>query len=139
MNHRPISRWRVAVPTVLTALGCLTVAACSSGGIAQWVYGPGTTLSIKDSTPEIQAANPASHVSSRTAPFIEMHGTQDHFVSASQTLIVHEALRAKGVESTRYVLDGADHGDLSVSGDTAAWNTQQTMGYVLEFLNKHLS
>ena len=109
---------------------------------AQWVYGPGTKRSIKDPTAEIQAANPASHISSRTPPFIEMHGTQDHFVSSSQTLIVHQALRAKGIESTRYVLVGADHGDLSYTGDTNAakpWNTQQTMGHILEFLNKHLS
>lgn len=109
---------------------------------AKWVYGPDTGRSIEDSTPEIQAANPASHVTSRTAPFIEMHGTQDHFVSSSQTLLVHEALRAQGVESTRYVLEGADHGDLSYTGDTDAakpWNTEQTMGYILDFFNKHLS
>lgn len=109
---------------------------------AQWVYGPGTKRSIKDSTPQIQAADPASHISGKTPPFIEMHGTQDHFVSSSQTLIVHDALRAKGIESTRYVLVGADHGDLSYTGDTNAakpWNTRQTMGYILDFLNKHLS
>ncbi|MFC7588043.1 prolyl oligopeptidase family serine peptidase [Nonomuraea antimicrobica] len=111
-------------------------------GFAQWVYGPGTERSVKDETPEVRAANPASHVSSRSAPFIELHGSQDHFVSPSQTLIVHEALRAEGVESARYVLEGADHGDLSFTGDTEAskpWNTQQTMGYILEFLNRHLT
>ncbi|MET8829542.1 prolyl oligopeptidase family serine peptidase [Streptomyces sp. NPDC004610] len=109
---------------------------------ARWVYGPGTDRSIEESTPEIEAANPASHISGETAPFIEMHGTEDHFVSPSQTIVVHEALRAEGIESTRYVLEGADHGDLSFTGDTdaaGAWNSEQTMGYILDFFDKHLS
>jgi len=108
---------------------------------AQWVYGPGTKKSIKDNTPEIQAADPAAHISAKTPPFIELHGSQDHLVSPSQTLIVHDALRAKGIESTRYVLVGADHGDLSFTGNTAAakaWDTQETMGHILDFLNRHL-
>jgi len=108
---------------------------------AQWVYGQGTKKSIKDDTPAIQAADPATHVSAKTPPFIELHGSQDHLVSPSQTLIVHDALRAKGIESTRYVLVGADHGDLSFTGNTTAakpWNTQETMTHILDFLNRHL-
>jgi len=51
------------------------------------------------------------------------------------------ALRAKGIESTRYVLTGAGHGDLSFTGDTSAalpWSTQETMGHIVDFLGQHL-
>ncbi|WP_235029159.1 hypothetical protein [Streptomyces sp. 3213.3] len=43
--------------------------------------------------------------------------------------------------STRYVLTGAGHGDLSFTGDTSAalpWSTQETMGHIVDFLGQHL-
>lgn len=109
---------------------------------AQWVYGQGTTKSIKDDTPEMQAADPITYIGSRTAPFVLLHGSADNLVSPSQTLIVHNALKAKGVDSTRYVLEGAGHGDLSFTGDTTAakpWSTQETMNHIVDFLHQHLS
>jgi acetyl esterase/lipase len=108
---------------------------------AQWVYGPGTNKSIKDYTPEVAAANPITYISSKSAPFVLLHGSEDHLVSPSQTLIVHNALRGKGVDSTRYVLSGADHGDLSFTGNTTAvkpWSTQETMNHIVDFLHQHL-
>jgi len=109
---------------------------------AQWVYGPGTTKSIKDDTPEVKAASPLTYISSRTAPFLLLHGSEDNLVSPSQTLIVHNALKAKGIDSTRYVLSGAGHGDLSFTGDTSAakpWSTRETMGHIVDFLNQKLA
>ena len=38
-------------------------------------------------------------------------------VSPSQTLLLHNALRAKGGRSTRYVLSGTNHGDLAFMGN----------------------
>jgi len=49
--------------------------------------------------------------------------------------------RAKRVDSTRYVLTGASHGDLSFMGDAKAgyaWSTQKVMGIIVTFLGKHL-
>ena len=50
-------------------------------------------------------------------------------------------LRAKGIDSTRYVLSGADHGDLSFMGNMTAvkpWSTQETMNHIVDFLHQHL-
>jgi acetyl esterase/lipase len=108
---------------------------------AQWVYGPGTKKSVADRTSEVAAADPGTHISSRTAPFVLFHGSADNLVSPSETLTLHTALRAKGIDSTRYVLTGAGHGDLSFTGDTSAvlpWSTQETMGHIVDFLGQHL-
>jgi hypothetical protein len=56
-------------------------------------------------------------------------------------LLLHNALRAKRVGSTPYVLTGAGHGDLSFMGDPKAgyaWSTQKVMGVIVTFLGKHL-
>lgn len=108
---------------------------------AQWVYGPGTKKSIADRTSEVAAADPATHITSKTAPFVLFHGSADTLVSPSETLNLQTALRPKGIDSTRYVLTGAGHGDLSFTGDTSAglpWSTQETMGHIVDFLGQHL-
>jgi acetyl esterase/lipase len=108
---------------------------------AQWVYGPGTKKSIEDRTSQIAAADPSTHITSKTAPFVLFHGSADNLVSPSQTLNLHNALRAKGIDSTRYVLTGAGHGDVSFTGDTSAaqpWSTQETMGHIVDFLQQNL-
>ncbi|MFE2042076.1 prolyl oligopeptidase family serine peptidase [Streptomyces sp. NPDC059477] len=114
---------------------------------AQWVYGPGTTESTEDYTDEVAAADPATHISSSTAPFLLMHGTADPLVSPSQTLTLFNALKDKGVDAERVVLTGAGHGDLSfteaisdASPTTDAakpWSTEETMGHIQDFLDQH--
>ncbi len=51
---------------------------------AQWVYGPGTRKSIADRTSEVAAADPATHITSRTAPFVLFHGSADNLVSPAR-------------------------------------------------------
>jgi dipeptidyl aminopeptidase/acylaminoacyl peptidase len=67
-----------------------------------------------------------------------MHGTDDRIVSPSQTLLLHNALRAAGANSTRYVIDGAGHGDLAAVGDNAKsahlWSTTTVMQDLVGFL-----
>jgi acetyl esterase/lipase len=85
------------------------------------------------------AANPISYVNGSAPPFLFMHGSQDRLVSPSQTLMLHNALRAARADSARYVLDGANHGDLSFLGDKKSglpWSTNQAMGLIVEFLKK---
>jgi hypothetical protein len=51
------------------------------------------------------------------------------------------ALRAKGISSTRYVLEGANHGDMTLMGDTSAvkpWSTEKVMNLIAGFLAKRL-
>jgi acetyl esterase/lipase len=110
--------------------------------LAQFVFGKGTRLSVVDDPSVEELSDPITYVSSASAPFILLQGSKDQLVSPSQTLILFNALRAKGVDATRYVLTGANHGDLTVPGMSASsalpWSTKQTMGYIVSFLNKQL-
>jgi len=83
------------------------------------------------------ASNALTHVGPGDPPFLIFHGNQDRIVSPSQTLRLHHALRAAGGTSTRYVLDGAGHGDLAFAGDPAAglpWSSNETMDIIVRFL-----
>jgi acetyl esterase/lipase len=85
------------------------------------------------------AANPLKYIQANAPPFLIFHGNRDRLVSPSQTLILHDALRAAGVRSNRYVLDGAGHGDLTFMGDTQSglvWSTNKVMNLVVDFLNR---
>jgi acetyl esterase/lipase len=110
--------------------------------LAQFVFGPGTKLSVRDDPAAVVPTNPVTYVSSSSPPFVLLHGSADQLVSPSQTLILHTALRSKSVDSTRYVVKGANHGDLTfMGGDPNAakqWSSQQVMGDIVSFLNKHL-
>jgi acetyl esterase/lipase len=117
------------------------VYASPGSSTAQWVYGRGTGKSITDDPSAVAAADPATYADPSDPAFLLFHGDDDRLVSPSQTLLVHNALRARGVDSTRYVLRGANHGDLSFLGDTTSgipWSTQKVMGIVTKFLGKHL-
>ena len=85
------------------------------------------------------AANPLSYVKATDPPFLIFHGSADRFISPSQTLLLHNALTAAGAHSTRYVLDGAGHGDLSFMGDFQSglpWSSKQAMNIIVDFLRQ---
>ncbi len=87
------------------------------------------------------AANPVSHVDAKDPPFLLFHGSRDTLISPSQTLVLHQALRQAGVDSTRYVLEGAGHGDLGFLGDPQAglpWSSQEAMDDIVTFLRRVL-
>ncbi|MER8069290.1 prolyl oligopeptidase family serine peptidase [Streptomyces sp. NPDC094034] len=108
---------------------------------AAWVYGPGTKKSVTDDPAAVARANPATYADSSDPAFLLFHGSADRLVSPSQTLLLHNALRAKGVDSTRYVLTGADHGDLAFMGAAEAglpWTTEQAVGIMVRFLGERL-
>ena len=110
--------------------------------LAQFVFGPGTKLSIVDDPAKTTAADPVTYVTANTPPFALLHGTADQVVSPSQTLALHNALRAKGVDSTRYVVQGGNHGDLSflpgVAKASNQWSSEQVVGDIAGFLGKQL-
>jgi acetyl esterase/lipase len=110
--------------------------------MAAFVFGPGTTRSLADDPVAVAAADPTTYIDTSAPPFLIFHGSADNIVSPSQTLRLHTALRVHGVESTRYVLDGAEHGDMAamLGRPEAAlpWSTEEFLGYITEFLGKHL-
>ena len=55
-------------------------------------------------------ANPMTYISSDDPPFLILQGTADCLVPWQQSQMLHEALRAKGLNSTLYLLQGAEHG-----------------------------
>ena len=109
---------------------------------ATFVYGPKNTRSLTAGSAADKAANPATYVDASDPPFLLLHGSDDRLVSPSQTLLLHNALRAAKVQSTRYVIEGAGHGDLTVgtgaSAATALWTTTTVMDKTVEFFNKQL-
>ena len=93
-------------------------------------------------SPDPKDANPAALAAAGDPPFLLQHGTADTIISPVQTLILHNALKAAGVDSTRWLLQGAGHGDLAFLGDPAAglpWSTALVMDRTVEWLRGHIA
>ncbi|MFC1411524.1 alpha/beta hydrolase family protein [Streptacidiphilus sp. N1-12] len=84
-------------------------------------------------------ANPADLAHSGAPAFLLLHGDDDRVIPPAQTLELHQALRAAGADSTRYLLRGAGHGQLALSGQQARqWTSLQVMTLIRDFLDRHL-
>jgi 2-oxoglutarate dehydrogenase E2 component (dihydrolipoamide succinyltransferase) len=109
---------------------------------ASYLLGPGTGKSLAEDPAAVTMADPATHARPGAPPFLLMHGSADNVVSPSQTLLLHTALLAQDVDSTRYVIEGAGHGDLAfLTGDpegALAWSAQAVMDYIVGFLDSRL-
>jgi acetyl esterase/lipase len=109
--------------------------------ISQYVTGPGGP-SLAASPDAVAQADPVTHIAADDPPFVLFHGDNDLLISPSQTLLLHNALVAASVDSTRYVVHGAGHGDLTFAGDPEAglpWSTAKVMGLMVDFLDGHLT
>ena len=107
-------------------------------GLIQYI-GKASDANTLDPGIATTAANPLKYIRANAPPFLIFHGNQDRLVSPSQTLILHDALVATGVRSTRYVVDGAGHGDLAFMGDAQSgllWSTNKVMNLIVDFLNR---
>ncbi len=98
----------------------------------QFIHGKNSGLTSLDKPEIVAKANPINYVDKNDPPFLLFHGTNDMAVSPSQTLLLHNALREKGVSSTRYVLDGAGHA-------SAEFSDPQVINIIVDFLDKHLT
>jgi acetyl esterase/lipase len=110
--------------------------------IALYVNGSSSTKSLQEDPTAATTANPLTYASFGDPAFLLLHGSADSLISPSQTLILHQALRAAGVRSTRLVLAGAKHGDMSFIGDPVAglpWTTNEVMGDIVAFLGWSLA
>ena len=113
----------------------------ADNSIAWYVYGMGSGTTFADDPDGAARANPVTYADLSAPPFLLFHGTDDRFVSPSQTLTLHNALRAAGADSTRYVLQDAGHGDVAFLGHQESglpWSSRQVMGYLIAFLREHL-
>jgi acetyl esterase/lipase len=107
-------------------------------GIIDYI-GKASNAKTLDSNIATTAANPLRYIQANAPPFLIFHGNRDRMVSPSQTAILHDALVAAGVHSSRYVVDGAAHGDLSFMGDAQSgllWSTNKVMNLIVDFLNR---
>lgn len=108
---------------------------------AKYVNGPTSTTSLAEDPAAVARANPITYVRATDPPFAIFHGSQDTTISPSQTLLLHNALVAAGVDSTRYVIDGAAHGDVAFTGNpqnSLQWTTREVAGRLVSFLEQHL-
>ena len=107
--------------------------------LALYLHGPGIGKTVHDAVPD---ASPLNHITADAPAFQLWHGSADGIISPSQTLTLHTALRAAGVDSNRYVLEGATHGDVAAllgrPEETLAWYTEQVVGLHVGFLREHL-
>ena len=55
-------------------------------------------------------ANPITYVDGNEPPFLLVHGDRDLSVSHRQSILLHEALKAVGVDSTLQIVKGGSHG-----------------------------
>jgi acetyl esterase/lipase len=103
--------------------------------LALYLHGPGTSKTVHDPVPE---ANPLNRITADAPPFQLWHGSGDGIISPSQTLRLHNALRAAGVSSERYVIEGANHGDIAVElgrpEDVLPWYAERVVSLTDEFL-----
>lgn len=84
-------------------------------------------------------ANPADLAHPGAPPFLLLHGDDDRIITPVQTELLHKALLDAGVQGTRYVLVGAGHGALSLSGRQAKqWTSVQVLTLIRDFLDKYL-
>ena len=84
-------------------------------------------------------ANPVDSVRPGAPAFLLLHGDDDRIIPPAQTLMLHRALRAAGVDSTYYLLSGAGHGRLALNRQQARqWSAIQVMIIIRDFLDRHL-
>jgi acetyl esterase/lipase len=101
---------------------------------AMWVNGPavfGDGGAIDANPARAVAADPIAGIGAHAAPFLLMHGDHDTLVSPRQTERLFLALRARGVDATRYVVKGAAHGG-------EYWIQPEVMQTIIDFLDRHL-
>ena len=130
------------VKAVVTIVGGTDVRLISDGFdevTAKAWLGPKSPLVRYIGDPPPPEANPVAQVGPATPPFLLMHGEDDRIVSPRQSLLMHRALLAAGVPSTRVVFGEASHGMLGFGrNDIKVWTSVRVMSSVVDFLRANL-
>lgn len=93
----------------------------------------GATVGAAIAIDLVQDANPISYISEQTPPFLIQHGSVDCTVPTGQSQRLASALKAKGIEATLAVQNGAGHGM-----PAASWMSQANLDRMLTFLDRTL-
>jgi acetyl esterase/lipase len=112
------------------------VALHSAPGAPIPAYALGADRAAADHPDEMAQADPSNRVTADAPPFLFLHGDDDRIIPPMQTARLHQALRQAGVDSTRYVVTGGGHGELSDNPEL--WTSAQLMDLVVDFLRTHL-
>jgi acetyl esterase/lipase len=80
----------------------------------------------------VKKANPITHVSASTPPFLLVHGTEDKVVQMGHSERLHDALVANKIPATLIKVEGAGHSFGQIS------STPEVMAAVLAFFDTHL-
>lgn len=86
---------------------------------------------LKRHSAAIRQADPCTHVSQSSAPFLVIHGDADTSVPLAQSKLLVNSLQALGKEAELVVLPGAVHGD-------SAFHSARVMNKCASFFDKHL-
>ncbi len=78
-----------------------------------------------------ELASPICHASSKTPPFLLVHGTSDAMVDPNQSKMFYDKLVALGIPADLIWLEGADHAD-------RAFHQTEIREMVLAFLDRYL-
>jgi len=88
----------------------------------------GNTLDIPD---KAKKASPVTFVSTRTPPFLIVHGAADPSVPPAQAQLLYDALKKAGVEAKLHLIPGAGH-----SGP--AFESPEVIAMIQTFFDRHL-
>ncbi len=79
----------------------------------EWYMPPSLLMgcSIQDCKDKTETANPITYVTPEAPPFLIMHGDADCLVPYQQSVILDDALKAAGVDTTLVIVQGAEHSD----------------------------
>jgi len=102
---------------------------------ALWIHGSpvfgGGDGGVQDDPERAAACNPLNYIGAATPPFLLMAGTADTVVSPSQSDLMYQALKKKGVEAERYLLQDAAHGG-------KYWVQPEVIDLIVRFFDKNL-
>ena len=85
---------------------------------------------IQENLEKVAQANPITHITSKSSPFLIMHADNDLMVPFNQSQLLFDALKKNGVEATLEVIKGGGHGE--------RFFFPQVLQKVESFFDKHL-
>ncbi|MEM6722820.1 MAG: alpha/beta hydrolase [Bacteroidota bacterium] len=88
--------------------------------------------SIYKDREKAQSANPINYVSEQSSPFHLAHGDRDVLTNYHQSVLLYEALRAKGVEATCQILTGLPHADVGFNRSDLFQASQDFLDRILQ-------
>ncbi len=87
--------------------------------------------------PVLSKASPVTYITPDDPPFLILQGDQDKVVPVEQSQILHDKLKAGGVDSTLVIVKNAGHGFTPAGGAVSPSRIELTK-MIADFFDKHL-